>query len=341
MAVRTIRTETQGGGRIRVSTRHEYYETQKGKEKQKAAEKARKEESVKKIAGIAVDDKIFKDYEKKMYDVPGEKAMPFGTIELFANSDDVAGADPELHKKCVAIVEQVRSEVATLQRQQNGLSFKPKHDSFSGYIEDLQKLYSSAAAEREELKQKHKKEVESLKELEKTGATELERTRAKARRLEAEENYKDQLAELQSRTNKSIAEIREHFSDHVSEFYSPSGANLDAETVSLLQSGLKLRESEMNALFEKFRGNVTMLRLLGDYAEEHKIESKEARVLYTRAMSGGSHETSTFDTVVDMIKKAVSSDETTSKVWGSGSGHFDRLSNEAIQDLSNVIVKPE
>ena len=341
MAVRTIRTETQSGGRIRVSTRHEYYETPEEKRKKLAKTARKEEETVKKIAGIAVDDKIFKQYEKKVYDVPGEKAMPFSTIELFANSDDVAGADPELHKKCVAIVEQVRSEVVTLQRQQNGLSFKPKHDSFSGYIEDLQKLYSSAAAEREELKQKHQKEVETLKQLEKTGATELERARAKASRLEAEENYKDQLAELQSRTNESIAEIREHFSDHVSEFYSPSGANLDAETVSLLQSGLKLRESEMNALFEKFRGNVTMLRLLGDYAEEHKIESKEARVLYTRAMSGGSHETSTFDTVVDMIKKAVSSDETTSKVWGSDRGHFDRLSNEAIQDLSNVIVKPE
>ena len=35
----------------------------------------------------------------------------------------------------------------------------------------------------------------TLKQLEKTGATELERTRAKASRLEAEENYKDQLAE--------------------------------------------------------------------------------------------------------------------------------------------------
>ena len=44
---------------------------------------------------------------------------------------------------------------------------------------------------------------------------------------------------------------------------------------------------------------------------------------------------------IDMINKAVSSDETTSKVWGPGSGHFDRLSNGIIEDLGNVIVKPE
>lgn len=294
-----------------------------------------------KIAGIEVDEKIAKQYEKKKYDVPGEKAMPYSTIELLANSQEVAEEDPELRDKCKAIVDQVRAEVVTLQRQENGLSFKPKHDSFTGYIEDLKTLYASAAAEREELKQKHQKEVAKWKEIETTAKTDLEQSRAKANRLEANNNHDIQLKDLQARTADAISEIRAHFSAHVSEFFTPSGTRLDPDTVSLLNSGLKLRESELNALFERNKSNVTMLRLLGDYAKDHNMETREGTMFYNRAMSGGSYEIGLFDTVADMVSKAVSSDDVTSKVWGIEKGHFDRLCGDAIQGLSSLSVKPE
>lgn len=294
-----------------------------------------------KIAGIEVSDKIAKQYEKKVYDVPGEKTMPYSTIELLANSQEVAEGDPELRDKCKAIVDQVRAEVVTLQRQENGLSFKPKHDSFTGYVEDLKTLYESAAAEREELKLKHQKAVDLRRDMEKDAKTDLERSRAKTARLEADENYAAKLRELQERTNDAIREIKEHFTEHVTEFYSPSGARLDADTVSLLNSGLRLKESELNALFQRNKNNVTMLRLLGDYAEEHKIKPMEGLQLYKRAMSGGKYETEVFDYVSDMVTKAVSSDEVTAKVWSIQKGHFDRLCGDAIQGISGSSVKPE
>lgn len=336
MAVRTIRTETQGGGRIRVSTRHEYYETPEEKRKRLAKTVRKEEETVKKIAGIEVTDEVYKEYADKRIEVPDMGTMPFSTIALYATSDSVAGAHPELHRKCLEIYKQIRTE---LQTQGKGKAYR--HGSFTGYIEDLRKLYASAAAERDELKQKHQKDDEFYKQIERSGDTELKRVKAKADRLAAEESYKEQLADLQKRTKGNINQIRQLFAEHVSGFYDPTGSRLDADTIALLQSGLQLKASELAALVEKHKNNTTMLRLLGDYAKEHKVESPEVRVLYTRAVSGGSHELGAFDTVADMVMKAVSSDEVTAKVWRSESGLFDRLSNDVVQGLTNAVVKPE
>ena len=293
------------------------------------------------IAGIEVNDKVYKEFSAKMFDVPGEKPMKLRTLEIYAASEDVKEHDPDLREKCKAVLEQVRTAVLKAQRDINGLSFQPKHDKFSGYIEDLRSLHSNASAEREELRREYEKTVKHWREIETTGKTELDRSRAKTNRLEAEKKYKADLEDLQERTRAGIEKIREGFSGHLTEFYSPSGAKLDAETVSLLKSGLKLRESEIDALADKYKSNVTMLRLLGEYADEHKIKSKNIQMYYTRATSNGSHESSVFDSVADMITKAVSSNDVSSRVWGANNGHFDRLSSEAMTDLDNVVVKPE
>lgn len=346
MPIRTIKTETQGGGRTRVVTRFEYYETPAEKRRKADAEKAkqaiRREAEVKKICGVDVSDEIFKEYEGKKYDVPGEGMgmRSLSAIELLANSQEVAQKDPELQTKCQAIVDQVRSEIMEKQKQQTGLSFKPKHSAFSEYIGDLKQLYSVVADEREDLRQQYNQEKVRWSDAERTGETEAAKARAKANRLEAEERYKKQLEDLQTRTSEIVEEIRGNLSKHVSEFYAPDGARIDRDTMTLLQSGLKLQRSEVNALFEKHRNNPTMIRMLGEYANVHELDSQETRALYNRAMSGGSYELESFNQVADMVSNAVSSNETSAKVWGKSSGHFERLSGGIAEDMANVVIKP-
>ena len=296
---------------------------------------------MKKIAGVAVHDKVYEAFKGKKYDVGERFPMPIGTIEIMATSPEVREKDPTLHQKCKDLLDEIRAEVITAQREINGMSFETDHSSFSGYIEDLRHLHKLVASEREELQTTYEKDKKTWTELETSLDTDLGRSQAKTKRLENEERYKRGLEDLQKRTETEITKIRERFTDHVNEFYSASGARLDADTVALLQSGIRIRESEMDALIDKFKNNVTMLRLLGEYAKDHKILSMNAQVYYTRAQSDGSHETSVFDSVAGMIRKAVSSSDVAPSVWGRGSGHFDRLSNEAIKDLDNVLVKPE
>ena len=41
-----------------------------------------------------------------------------------------------------------------------------------------------------------------------------------------------------------------------------------------------------------------------------------------------------------MLEKAVSEDETTSKVWGAEYSHFERLSNQQIDSMNAYAIQP-
>ena len=41
-----------------------------------------------------------------------------------------------------------------------------------------------------------------------------------------------------------------------------------------------------------------------------------------------------------MVEKAVSEDETTSKVWGAEHSHFERLSNQQIESMNAYSIQP-
>lgn len=335
MAYREIRTETAGGGRTRVSIRREYYETPEERTNriQKARERARKAAEVSRIAGIEVDSKTGKEYGNRKYDVPGIGELSYKTVELYANSQDIAAEHPEIQKSCAAIVEQVRAELTASHPG-------AKHDSFSGYVEELRDLYATAAPKRAELRKELQQAEIAWEQAKNSGLSEDALMRGRIAYLDAQEHYTGALEDLQAQTAESIAEIRTRFSDRVNEFYKPDGAKIDNDIVTLLNSGVRLRESEVLNLAKESRNNPTMLRLLGDYAEQHKIRTPEVLELYDRALSEGRRETETFDRVVDALNLSVGDSEVSATVWNPDNGLFDRVCSDAIQTFADSSVKP-
>ena len=146
--------------------------------------------------------------------------------------------------------------------------------------------------------------------------------------------------ELQKRTKEDIAAIRGEFEEHIEDFFSANGDRMDDGTIRLLNSGLKLNNNEIDRLVSQNVNNPTMLRLISDHCEKNKIDNQAARIYGTRAKAAGSHETNIFNQVADMIEKATSKDDLSADVWGINKGHFERLSNEAIGNMSAMAVKP-
>ena len=111
----------------------------------------------------------------------------------------------------------------------------------------------------------------------------LDAANSEIKRLEKEREkyYKPTFEQLwkeaQNRRDAVIAEGRKKIEWEISDFkksvrqrYTPKGAEL-TEDAALLNSGITLTRADLETLWDKHSGNITMQRLLSEYAESHKI----------------------------------------------------------------------
>ena len=299
------------------------------------------------LCGVCVDEKVYNDFALKEYDVPhdfkdGERSLL--NIEQMAKMSDYKKHYPEFAKACQKIVEQAAREIKNFYAAKDGRrEYKVmRHDDFTGYIKDLQEIHKKAAAERQRIQSEYDKAAEAWREAQKDATlSDYGRTAAKMKWLEAEQAYKDSVEALKCTTNEDIANIRKEFDEHIEDFYSANGNRLDDGTVRLLNSGIKLSDKEIDRLVNQNKGNPTMLRLVHDYCQSKKIENKQARIYGYTAMAAGSHENRIFNQVVDMVSRVLTTEDAIAKVWGKENSHFERLSNDAIQSMAALEVKPE
>ena len=305
------------------------------------------------LCGVVVDEKDYNEFALKKYDVPGAREvnpykfedgkLSLHQIELFAGMSDYKKHYPEFAKECAKIVEQAKREIGNYYAARDGRrEYKVmRHNNFEDYLKDLQEIHKSASGERMELQQKLNKAKAAWNEVQQDATlTEYGKTEAKMAWLEAEKEYKEAVAELQKRTKEDIAAIRGEFEEHIEDFFSANGDRMDDGVIRLLNSGMKLTNNEVDRLVSQNVSNPTMLRLISDHCEKNKIDNQAARIYGTRAKAAGSHETNIFNQVAVMIEKATSKDDLSADVWGINKGHFERLSNEAIGNMSAMAVKP-
>lgn len=296
------------------------------------------------LLGVVVDDDVYAEYKEKRYEVNhnGETDLiPLKTIELVANSKEYAATMPEYQKACQEVAQTVKTELQNLYRRKEGRMEMTKHDTFDGYITDLQAVYKKAANKRETLRVSHDKAVEEWNKIKRDKSVgEYRLTSAKMKYLEAEEAYKNAVKDLQNKTSDDILTIRQEFENHIDSFYDANGAKLDDDTVRLLNSGLVLRKEEVERIVSCYPDNPTMIRLVEDYCSKHKIESDLIRTYGFYARSAGKQERKLFDDLAGLINNAVSSNDVTAKIWRPESGHFERLSAEAMAGLQQIMVRP-
>lgn len=294
------------------------------------------------VCGIVVDEDIFKEYQGRKYLVDG-KEIPLSTVEIMAHSKEY-DVYPKIKAQAQKIVEHVQKEIKDYYAAKDGRKehIAMKHDTFDGYLRDLQDIHAKAAPERMQLKEKmdqaQKKWEEDRREFK---DDEHYLAREKVRYLDAQEEYKNGIQALQQRTKEEIKAVQDEYEKHVDDFYAANGNRLDDAAVRLLNSGIKLTDAEINGMLEQNRSNPTMLRLISDHCDKQGIGNQTAREYGHLARKGGADERKAFKTVADMVEKAVSENEIHASIWAKEESHFKRLSDEQIGAMGQFLVRPE
>lgn len=302
------------------------------------------------ILGIVVDDDIYDKYQfdketgrRRMYTLCGQERS-LDAIEFYAGSADYAKESPELAKEAKRIAEGIRKEIKQHYAAKDGREeyIAMKHDTFGEYLRDLQEIHAKVAPERIELKQKWDEAQKRWQEDQREYKNDEHGLAvAKVRYLDAQEDYKNRVRDLQQRTQEEIQAVQAEYEKHVTDFYAANGNRLDEAAVRLLNSGIKLTESEIDGLVEQNRSNPTMLRLISDHCDQMKIKNQSARVYGSLARKGGVDEREAFKVVADMVRKAVSENEVTADIWSKSESHFQRLSDQQIGAMGEFFVRPE
>ncbi|MDE5589052.1 MAG: hypothetical protein K2J60_07900 [Acetatifactor sp.] len=301
------------------------------------------------VCGLAVDEDIYDKYNfdkktgsRRMYTLCGQERSLMA-IEFYANSADYAKESPEVVAEAKKIAAQIQREIREYYAAKDGRKeyVAMKHDTFGEYLADLQEIHAKVAPERIQFKEKwdaaQKRWQEDQREFK---GDEHYLAREKVRYLDAQEEYKNNVRELQQRTQEEIQAVQAEYEKHVTDFYLANGNRLDDAVVRLLNSGIKLTDAEIDGMVNQNTSNPTMLRLISDHCEKMGIENQNARVFGSLARKAGSDEREAFKTITDMVKKAVSEDETTSSVWSKEDSHFKRLSDQQIEAMGTFWVRP-
>lgn len=290
------------------------------------------------VCGVAVDEELYIKYQDKKYRI-GKEEYALRTIEIMAASKDY-DVYPYLKAQAQGVVEQIQGEIREYYAAKDGRKeyVTMKHNTFSEYVKDLQEIHSRVTPERRELKEKmdmaRKRWEENQREFK---GDEHFLAREKVVYLDAQEAYKNNIKELQKRTAE---EIQAEYERHVTEFYTVNGNRIDEPTVKLLKSGIRLTDTEIDNMVNQNKNNPTMLRLISDHCDANRINSQSAMIYGSLARKNGMEEREAFKVIADMVEKAVSEDETTSKVWGAEHSHFERVSNQQIDGMNAYAIQP-
>ncbi len=301
------------------------------------------------VCGVVVDEALYDKYNldketgmRRKYMLCGQERS-LDAIEFYAGSADYAKESPELVEEAKRIVGEIRKEIKDYYAAKDGRKeyVAMKHDTFDGYLKDLQEIHAKAAPERRALKEKmdaaQNRWEEDQREFK---GDEHYLAREKVRYLDAREEYKGNVMELQRRTKEEIQAVQAEYEKHVTDFYSANGNRLDEAAVRLLNSGIKLTDTEIDGMVSQNIGNPTMLRLVSDHCEKMGIENQNARVYGSLARKAGADEREAFKGIADMVEKAVSENEVTADIWSKPESHFQRLSDQQIGAMGEFFVRP-
>lgn len=229
------------------------------------------------LLGMAVSDKLYDEYIGKRYDVEYEgktEEVTLRAVELVANSKEYAEVMPEYQKACWKVLQLVKQEIQNKQRKEAGRVEITKHDTFSGYLDDVKKIFDDSVAKKEAAIKK----IELAREQYRSSGMEGSASyvaRRKAEILEEEDSFKDKLREIHDQAKEDLKEVQKSFQEHLDSFFMLSGAAINEDDKRLLDS-LELSENECERLVMKYPGNVTMLRLINDYMGKYKSLEKSS-----------------------------------------------------------------
>lgn len=260
------------------------------------------------LFGVEVDKATYDKYANRKYPFMGSKnGIGVDVLRLYATDNSIAKDLPEAHREARRIVDEIKAE----------LTGSGKPTGFKVFLAELDAAHKEAAAE---FKRIHGAMDIANQEYERaqkdTAAPPYMMDIAKGdlarAKMEYEQN-KNRPAEIIREKSK---EIRARMEAYVSKVYRANPEAVDDSTMRLLESGI-VTADELGNLSERFRDNVTMLRLMSAHAK------KEARKL----MDGGDRDNSAkWNAQAHYLSKAVDS--------SSAMAGFDALVDQSVRSMT-------
>lgn len=292
------------------------------------------------LLGMAVSDKLYDEYTEKRYDIEYEgktEEVPLKTIELVANSKDYGKMMPHYQESCRKALQLIKQEIQNKQRKEAGRVEITKHDTFSGYLDDVKKIFDDSIAKKETAI----KRIELAREQYRSSGMEGSASyvaRRKAEILEEEDLFKDKLKEIHDQAEVDLRETKKLFQEHLDIFFMPSGAAIDEDDKRLLDS-LELSENECERLVMKYPGNVTMLRILNDYMGRHKsLEKCSVRYQLRHALNTSKKKYE--DTIKQYAEIVVSTLNESEKFIDAGKRKIDAINTGYSAVFNEIFIKP-
>lgn len=319
------------------------------------------------VAGVVVDGNAAYECNKKAYMVQGV-SIDWSMIEQGNNV--LKGMvkpygffkDAEFCQRCSEIYSGVQSKLITynesqglnasgepLQEKNKGVNKIMRHNDFKGYLDDAKKIYEKARVEYERLQGEWDATQEEYRRIQREGLTERGIAIAKGQYMQYEDEYKQGMDNLHQSVKAQLAEVRKAMEEHTREFYRADPSKLDANTMTLLNSGI-LTTDELIYLAEQNRNNVTMLRMIGVKAKENYDKLREKKgTLYAdtnlaalqvklNRLGGGEEELGVFDTVTERIMCCVNKDKSYAN---ANTKSFETLFSGCYGAMDHMIAQPE
>lgn len=288
------------------------------------------------LLGIVVDDEVYKMYSTKRYDMktnnPNGSGTPLKTIAYMASSKEYENNAPEVWEEANQIIDKVKKELQEFYDISTGKKSAAKHDSFTGYLDDMSNVYISAMSKYDTLADKKEKAIANWNEARKSNSSDDELVLAKAAYIEAMNEFNTAYKELLEETDRAADEVRTNLKKHTEEFYTINPDKVEPGTMDLLMSGI-LNAHDINVLAERNRSNVTMLRMIGRSAEDldtllaHKIKS----------IGTGEHEMQILNNVAEWGKRCLNEDR---KIASVNRQHYDRIFADICTEMENLYANP-
>ena len=260
------------------------------------------------ILGIEVDKATYDKYANRKYPFMGSKnGVGVDVLRLYATDGSIAKDLPEAHREARRIVDQIKAE----------LTGSGKPTGFKVFLAELDAAHKEAAAEFKRIHGAMDIANQEYERAQKDTAAppymmDIARGDLARAKMEYEQN-KNRPAEIIREKSK---EIRARMEAYVSKVYRANPESVDDSTMRLLESGI-VTADELGNLSERFRDNVTMLRLMSAHAK------KEARKL----MDGGDRDNSAkWNAQAHYLSKAVDS--------SSAMAGFDALVDQSVRSMT-------
>ena len=293
----------------------------------------------KKICGIEVDEKFYKEFMTRRFAV-ADKNVPANIVEIYATSRDFAENAPEIAEAARKAQDQIRAEIKEHIATQNGRKgLTMNYNNFRSIFAALKEAYTSSAANGKQIFADWEKAQAAYYDIKSSAsADQKERVLAEGDFLRAKEKFKTSHKELAQNTEEKAAELRKALEEAAAAHYKVKPGKVDMAALELLKLGIPT-DSDISQLASDYGENPTMLAVIGKYAGERE-KSQEMRYLANEISKkiDREKEIKVFDTLCDYGARIYSTDVVKRKTIDR---IFDKMFDDAIANASDHPIDME